>query len=108
MQAEKVAKERREKQEDTDYVTQREQIALFKEQEFQEYAKKVIAEESKTTQNLYPLLKVVQEGVGREREGINPDSRNVKLPYIGNTAQEMKLLNGHEYEATKGRLGFTW
>ncbi|KAL8183437.1 UNVERIFIED_CONTAM: hypothetical protein K2H54_041180 [Gekko kuhli] len=115
--AEKVARERHEKQEDAAYAKQREQIALCKEQEFQEYAKKVIDEESKTAQNLYPLLKVVQEGVGgggdgtlyRERKGIRPGGQNnAPLVYTGSTAQEMKLLNGQQYEATKGRLGFTW
>ncbi|XP_015277728.1 PREDICTED: coiled-coil domain-containing protein 173 [Gekko japonicus] len=109
--AERVARERYEKQEDAAYVKQRELIALCKEQEFQEYAKKVIDEESKTTQNLYPLLKVVQEGDGtlyREREGIRPGGQNSQLLYTGSTAQEVKLLNGQQYEATKGRLGFTW
>nr|XP_056717523.1 cilia- and flagella- associated protein 210 [Euleptes europaea] len=113
--AEKIARENREKQEETDYVKQREHIALCKEQEFQEYAKKIIDEEAKTTQNLYPLLKVVGEGAGggygslyREKEGIRPGGQGAQLPYTGSTAQEMKLLNEHRYEGTKGRLGFTW
>ncbi|XP_060113416.1 cilia- and flagella- associated protein 210 [Heteronotia binoei] len=109
--AEKIARQEHEKQEDAFYVKQREQIALYKEQEFQEYAKKVIDEESKTARNLYPLLKVVQEGASgsyRGREGISPGSQNAQPLYAGNTAQEIKLLNGQEYEATKGRLGFTW
>ncbi|XP_077175891.1 cilia- and flagella- associated protein 210 [Paroedura picta] len=111
--AEKAARTQREKQDDADYVKQREQIALYKEKEFQEYAKKVIEEESKTCRNLYPLLQVVQEGVRGgfeplqgEREG--PGSQKVPPPFTGSTAQEMKLLNGQGYEATKGRLGFTW
>ncbi|XP_061464527.1 cilia- and flagella- associated protein 210 [Rhineura floridana] len=112
--AEKMAREEREKQEDTEYVKQKELIALFKEQEFQQYANKVIDEESKNTRNLYPLLKSLNEahaGVNRPvfRENNQPcDKHATKLPYIGDTAQEMKLLNEHEYVHTKGRLGFTW
>ncbi|XP_054828764.1 cilia- and flagella- associated protein 210 [Eublepharis macularius] len=113
--AEKLGRENREKQGELDYVKQREYIALCKEQEFQQYAKKVIDEESKTAPNLYPLLKVVQGGIGggcgklyRGREGESPGSQGAQQPYTGNTAQEMKLLNEHRYETTKGRLGFTW
>ncbi|XP_048341660.1 protein CFAP210 [Sphaerodactylus townsendi] len=109
----RLAKEKREKQEETDYAKQREYLAQYKEQEFQVYAKKVIDEESKTARNLYPLLKVVQEGSGygtlyREREEVKSRDQNTQLPYIGNTAQEMKLLNEQHFEASKGRLGFTW
>ncbi|KFV72443.1 Coiled-coil domain-containing protein 173, partial [Struthio camelus australis] len=60
--AEKQARKQREKQADLDYDAQREVIALFKEQEFQNYAKQVIESESKTTHNLYPLLKASKEG----------------------------------------------
>ncbi|NWJ05674.1 CC173 protein, partial [Crypturellus undulatus] len=55
--AEKQARKQQEKQADLDYDAQRETIALFKEREFQNYAKQVIELESKTTHNLYPLLK---------------------------------------------------
>ncbi|XP_062974681.1 cilia- and flagella- associated protein 210 [Elgaria multicarinata webbii] len=108
--AEKTARQGHEKQEDMEYVRQKDLIALCKEQEFQKYAKKVIDEESKTTQNLYPLFKVINEGtapVHTERHQ-SCDKHATKLPYIGDTAQEMKLLNEHEYNHTKARLGFTW
>ncbi|XP_025902506.1 coiled-coil domain-containing protein 173-like [Nothoprocta perdicaria] len=62
--AEKQARRQQEKQADLDYDAQREIIALFKEQEFQNYAKQVIELESKTTHNLYPLLKASKEGTG--------------------------------------------
>ncbi|NXE46473.1 CC173 protein, partial [Casuarius casuarius] len=62
--AEKQARKQKEKQADLDYDTQREVIALFKERAFQNYAKQVIELESKTTHNLYPLLKASKEGTG--------------------------------------------
>ncbi|KAJ6660739.1 hypothetical protein lerEdw1_017365 [Lerista edwardsae] len=109
--AEKMGRAEREKQDETEYVRQKELIALCKEQEFQAYAKKVIDEESKTTQNiwnLYPLIRAAKERgvpVYSERDG---DTCATKQPYTGDTAQEMKLLNEHEYDKTKARLGFTW
>uniref|UniRef100_A0A670HVM1 Trichohyalin-plectin-homology domain-containing protein n=1 Tax=Podarcis muralis TaxID=64176 RepID=A0A670HVM1_PODMU len=111
---EKKLKEDREKQADTDYVRQKERILLFKEQEFQKYAKKIIDEQSKTTRNLYPLLKALSEGdkgINRPvfRENEQPcEKQPTKLPFIGDTAQEMKWLNEYEYGHTKGRLGFSW
>ncbi|NXA52108.1 CC173 protein, partial [Nothocercus julius] len=62
--AEKQARKQQEKQANLDYDAQREIIALFKEREFQNYAKQVIELESKTTHNLYPLLKASKEGTG--------------------------------------------
>ncbi|NXD06154.1 CC173 protein, partial [Nothocercus nigrocapillus] len=62
--AEKQARKQQEKQANLDYDAQREIIALFKEREFQNYAKQVIELESKTTCNLYPLLKASKEGTG--------------------------------------------
>ncbi|XP_066468273.1 cilia- and flagella- associated protein 210 isoform X2 [Tiliqua scincoides] len=106
--AEKIGRAEREKQEEAEYVKQKELIALCKEQEFQAYAKKIIDEESKTARNLYPLFKAAKEGGGpvyRERED---DTSATKLPYTGDTAQEMKLLNEYRYDKTKARLGFTW
>uniref|UniRef100_A0ABM5EX65 Cilia- and flagella- associated protein 210 isoform X1 n=1 Tax=Pogona vitticeps TaxID=103695 RepID=A0ABM5EX65_9SAUR len=112
--AEKFERQKREKQEDLEYARQKEHIALWKEQEFQEYAKKVIDDTSKTTRNLYPLIRAANEGslgstglVQRERLQ-SCDKHDTKLPYIGDTAQEMKLLNEHGYNHTKARLGFTW
>ncbi|XP_044273547.1 coiled-coil domain-containing protein 173 isoform X2 [Varanus komodoensis] len=112
--AEKMARQRLEKQEDIEYVRQKDLIAQYKEQEFQKYAKKVIDEESKTTQHLYPLFKAVNEGAAGVSVAVHGDSHQscdkhiTKLPYLGDTAQEMKLLNEHEYDHTKARLGFTW
>lgn len=102
LQAEKLAREEHEKQKETEYVRKKEQIALYKEQEFQEYAKEVIDKESKTTRNLYPLFKALGEGIGPGQACDQPFS------YTGDTAQEMKLLNEHQYDHTKARLGFTW
>uniref|UniRef100_A0A8C3V2T8 CC173 protein n=1 Tax=Catharus ustulatus TaxID=91951 RepID=A0A8C3V2T8_CATUS len=62
-QAEKQARKEQEKQADLDYDAQREAIALFKEHEFQKYAKEIIETESKTTHHLYPLLKVCKDGL---------------------------------------------
>nr|XP_013815929.1 PREDICTED: coiled-coil domain-containing protein 173 [Apteryx mantelli mantelli] len=98
--AEKQAREQQEKQADLDYDTQREAIALFKEREFQNYAKQVIESESKTTHNLYPLLKASKEGIGLVRgppsRGRGPsypaqDIAGTKLPCcICTTTQEVK------------------
>ncbi|XP_054492236.2 cilia- and flagella- associated protein 210 [Agelaius phoeniceus] len=62
--AEKQARKEQEKQADLDYNAQREAIALYKEQEFQKYAKELIETESKTTHHLYPLLKACENGRG--------------------------------------------
>ncbi|XP_050832772.1 cilia- and flagella- associated protein 210 isoform X1 [Serinus canaria] len=62
--AEKQARKEQEKQADLDYNAQREAIALYKEEEFQKYAKELIETESKTTQHLYPLLKACENGRG--------------------------------------------
>ncbi|KAM7017344.1 cilia- and flagella- associated protein 210 [Passerculus sandwichensis] len=62
--AEKQARKEQEKQADLDYNAQREAIALYKEQEFQKYAKELIETESKTTHHLYPLLKACESGRG--------------------------------------------
>ncbi|KAH0621463.1 hypothetical protein JD844_022811 [Phrynosoma platyrhinos] len=113
--AEKLSKKEVEKQEDLEYQRQKERIALWKEQEFQEYAKKVIDEASKTTCHLYPLYKAANEGtagvggsVYHKQQLQSQNNQSTKLPYIGDTAQEMRLLNEHEYKNTKSRLGFTW
>uniref|UniRef100_A0A8D2QK28 Uncharacterized protein n=1 Tax=Zonotrichia albicollis TaxID=44394 RepID=A0A8D2QK28_ZONAL len=75
-QAEKQARKEQEKQADLDYNAQREAIALYKEQEFQKYAKELIETESKTTHHLYPLLKVCENGRGlghsKKQGGLQP------------------------------------
>uniref|UniRef100_A0A8C3MNJ7 Uncharacterized protein n=1 Tax=Geospiza parvula TaxID=87175 RepID=A0A8C3MNJ7_GEOPR len=63
-QAEKQARKEQEKQAELDYNAQREAIALYKEQEFQKYAKELIETESKKTHHLYPLLKACENGRG--------------------------------------------
>ncbi|XP_069637464.1 cilia- and flagella- associated protein 210 [Haliaeetus albicilla] len=103
--AEKQAKKQQEKQADLDYDIQREAIALFKEREFQSYAKQVIESETKTTHHLYPLLKASKDGRGlghgpfsRGREGINTsfqaqDGAGGQLPCCSCTpAQEVKNM----------------
>uniref|UniRef100_A0A8C0GIK5 Trichohyalin-plectin-homology domain-containing protein n=1 Tax=Chelonoidis abingdonii TaxID=106734 RepID=A0A8C0GIK5_CHEAB len=121
-QAEKRAKEQHEKQAELDYEAQKEVIAICKEQEFKEYANQVIDSESKTTRNIYPLLKAAKEGTGgghgpvyRERGGIRPsyqarDVNGTQLPsYNCNTTEEIKELNiNGNIQQAKGRLGFTW
>uniref|UniRef100_A0A8C4YCH8 Trichohyalin-plectin-homology domain-containing protein n=1 Tax=Gopherus evgoodei TaxID=1825980 RepID=A0A8C4YCH8_9SAUR len=120
--AEKRAKEQHEKQAELDYEAQKEVTAICKEQEFQEYANQVIDSESKTTRNIYPLLKAAKEGTGgghgpvyRERGGIRPsyqarDINGTQLPsYNCNTTEEIKELNVNgNIQQAKGRLGFTW
>ncbi|KAG8124951.1 hypothetical protein E2320_020284 [Naja naja] len=111
--AEKIARGENEKQEDAEYVRQKEVIALCREQEFQKYAKKIIDEQSKTTQNLYPLLKRLHEGIPTCSGPANSEDQHcekqpIQPPYVGETAQEMKLLNEQKYDHTKARLGFTW
>nr|XP_003226313.2 PREDICTED: coiled-coil domain-containing protein 173 isoform X1 [Anolis carolinensis] len=111
--AEKISKGEHEKQEELEYEKQKECIALWKEQEFQKYAKKVIDEASKTTRHLYPLYQVAKEGAMKEsiyhrQPPPSPDKHSTKLPYIGEKAQDMKLLHEPGYGDTKARLGFTW
>ncbi|NXI38977.1 CC173 protein, partial [Galbula dea] len=90
--AEKQAKKQQEKQADLDYNAQTEDIELFKEHEFQSYAKQVIESEAKTTHHLYPLLKASKDGrrighgpFSRGREGTNnslqaQDGAETQLP----------------------------
>ncbi|KAK9410705.1 coiled coil domain-containing protein [Crotalus adamanteus] len=112
--AEKITREECEKQQDAEYVRQKELIALCREQEFQKYATEIIDEQSKTTQNLYPLHKRLHEGIptfsgpGYSEGQQCCEKRAIEPPYIGETAQEMKLLNEQNYDETKARLGFTW
>ncbi|XP_070813017.1 cilia- and flagella- associated protein 210 [Pituophis catenifer annectens] len=112
--AEKIARGENEKQQDAEYVKQQELIALCREQEFQKYAKKIIDEQSKTTQNLYPLLKRLHGDIPTFSDPAYSEDqhccekRAIQSPYIGETAQEMKLLNEQKYDDTKARLGFTW
>ncbi|XP_006268938.3 cilia- and flagella- associated protein 210 [Alligator mississippiensis] len=119
--AERRAKREQEKQKELDYDAQREIIAIYKEQEFQEYAKQVIESESKIAQNLYPLLKAAKERTARghgpiyrERGRIRPsyqtkDVSGTQLPSCSsNTAQEIKALPDNDpIQTTKARPGFT-
>ncbi|KAM9235208.1 LOW QUALITY PROTEIN: cilia- and flagella- associated protein 210-like [Leptosomus discolor] len=98
--AEKQAKKQQEKQADLDYDAERQVIALYKEREFQSYAKQVIESESKTTHHLYPLLKASKVGrfhspFSRGKEGINKfqaqDSAGTQL-LSRTTAQEVKNM----------------
>uniref|UniRef100_A0A8B9D379 Trichohyalin-plectin-homology domain-containing protein n=1 Tax=Anser brachyrhynchus TaxID=132585 RepID=A0A8B9D379_9AVES len=75
LQAEKQAKKQQEKQADLDYDAQKQLIALCREREFQNYAKQVIESQSKTTHNLYPLLKASRDIRGL---GCGPFSRGSK------------------------------
>ncbi|KAM8806655.1 cilia- and flagella- associated protein 210-like [Eudromia elegans] len=97
--AEKQARKEQEKQADLDYDAQREIIALFKEREFQNYAKQVIELESKTTHNLYPLLKASKEQTGfahgplsrgKESSYQAQDTGGTQLPCICASTQEVK------------------
>ncbi|XP_032072633.1 coiled-coil domain-containing protein 173 isoform X1 [Thamnophis elegans] len=112
--ADKIARGENEKQQDAEYVRQQELIALCTEQEFQKYANKVIDQQSKTTQNLYPLLKRLHESIRTSSGPVYSEDqycgekRSIQPPYTGETAQEMKLLNEQKYDDTKTRLGFTW
>ncbi|XP_040417821.1 coiled-coil domain-containing protein 173-like [Cygnus olor] len=103
--AEKQAKKQQEKQADLDYNAQKQLIALRREREFQNYAKQVIESESKTTHNLYPLLKASRDirGLGcgpffRGSKGINlsfkvQDVAETQLPpCCCTTAQEDKNM----------------
>uniref|UniRef100_U3IFA1 Trichohyalin-plectin-homology domain-containing protein n=1 Tax=Anas platyrhynchos platyrhynchos TaxID=8840 RepID=U3IFA1_ANAPP len=105
LQAEKQARKQQEKQADLDYDAQKQLIALCREREFQKYAKQVIESESKTTHNLYPLLKASRNitGLGcgpfsRGSKGINlsfheQDVAETQLPACScTTAQEDKNM----------------
>ncbi|NXI61205.1 CC173 protein, partial [Anseranas semipalmata] len=84
--AENQAKKQQEKQADLDYDAQKQLIALCREREFQNYAKQVIESESKTTHNLYPLLKASKDIIGL---GCGPFSRGNKEINPGFQAQDV-------------------
>lgn len=97
--------------------------ALLKEEEdqFQEYASKVIAEAKAYDRNPYPLIKAAREGPGGGRgpkydgkRGLRPsylvcDGTGVQLPnYSNGTVQGSHTkIYGNPGQSRK-RLGFTW
>ncbi|XP_028928392.1 coiled-coil domain-containing protein 173 [Ornithorhynchus anatinus] len=113
--AERKADLQQKRQADLDYVKQTEALEARKEKEFQKYAKQIIDFESKTTQQLYPLYKASQKGVGggrgpvyKERGGIRPsyqakDFHGTQLPLYSSQA-----ATRGDFQKSKRRLGFTW
>ncbi|XP_021491247.1 cilia- and flagella- associated protein 210 [Meriones unguiculatus] len=103
------------KEEDLEYWRLTEALAAEKEEEFQKYAREVIACESESTKKYtYPLVRAVQEGVGGGhgppfvgRGGIRPsyqatDATGIQLPFYNSQGSKF------DFQKSKRRLGFTW
>ncbi|XP_072029416.1 cilia- and flagella- associated protein 210-like [Amphiura filiformis] len=96
-------------------------LLAVEEQQFQEYAKKVINHCDKGGRNTYPLKKAAREGHGGGRGpvfegkgGVRPsylvdDNSGVELPhYQAASTEEMKYAHVGSSANTSKRLGFVW
>uniref|UniRef100_A0A4X2LR61 Cilia and flagella associated protein 210 n=1 Tax=Vombatus ursinus TaxID=29139 RepID=A0A4X2LR61_VOMUR len=114
--AEKKVNLKEQVENDLEYHRETETLALEKEKEFKQYAREVIESESKSTNNIYPLLRAVKFGPGggrglpfAERGGIRPsyqsrDFYGTQLPSYASR----RPVEGDSIGRTKGRLGFMW
>ncbi|XP_022099019.1 coiled-coil domain-containing protein 173-like [Acanthaster planci] len=97
------------------------ELLAMEEQQFQEYAKKVIDHCEKGERNTYPLRKAAREGHGGGlgpvfdgKGGIRPsylvnDYTDVELPhYQRNSTDEVKYSHAGNTGKTSKRLGFVW
>jgi len=122
----KQAEERQEKslkeeQEKLEMDKKNLELLAMEEQQFQEYAKKVIDHCEKGERNTYPLRKAAREGHGgglgpvfEGKGGIRPsylvnDYTDVELPhYQRNSTDEVKYSHAGNTGKTSKRLGFVW
>ncbi|XP_038057279.1 coiled-coil domain-containing protein 173-like [Patiria miniata] len=97
------------------------ELLAMEEQQFQEYAKKVIDHCEKGERNTYPLRKAAREGHGgglgpvfEGKGGIRPsylvnDYTDVELPhYQRNSTDAVKYSHAGNTSKTSKRLGFVW
>ena len=96
-------------------------LILAEEDQFQEYANKVISEAKANKRNPYPLIKAAREGPGGGRgpkfegkQGLRPsylvcDGTGVQLPNYstGTVEGSHTKIYGNPAKSMK-RLGFTW
>ncbi len=95
------------------------ELLVKEEEQFQEYAKKVIAEAEAKERNVFPLVKAASAGPGGGRGpkfegkgGLRPsypvsDATGVQLPYYRKDLDTHKKAYGHVGRSQK-RIGFTW
>ena len=111
----------KDKQEQLEMDKQNLDLLAVEEQQFQEYAKKVIDHCEKGGRNTYPLHKAAREGHGGGRGpvfegkgGVRPsylvqDNSGVELPhYQQGSTEEMKYAHVGSSKNTSKRLGFVW
>nr|CAB3228274.1 coiled-coil domain-containing protein 173 [Phallusia mammillata] len=118
----RAKKERTQKEEELYYDDQLVNMLAIEEDQFQQYANKVITRAKEKGQNPYPLIKAAQAGAGGGRGptfdgkgGIKPsyltaDGYGVQLPNNQRTStQSIKSKSDHgEAGKAKKRLGFVW
>ena len=95
------------------------ELLAIEEQQFQEYANKVIDHCEKGGRNVYPLRKAAQPGHGGGagpvfdgKGGIRPsymvmDKSGKQMPHYQRDSTEETKQNIHDVQ-TKKRLGFVW
>ncbi|XP_074071852.1 cilia- and flagella- associated protein 210 [Macrotis lagotis] len=114
--AEKKVNSKQQLEDDLEYYRESEDLLTEAEKEFKQYAREVIESESKSSKNIYPLLKAVKDGPGGghgppfpERGGIRPSyqSRDFYGTQMPSYASRRRLEENN-IQKTKGRLGFTW
>ena len=108
------------KEEDLMQDQRNRELLELEEQQFQEYANRVIRHCEKNGRNVYPLRKAARNGAGggsgpvfTGKGGVRPsymvaDKSGVQMPnYQRDSTHEMKSLSAGSGQTQK-RLGFVW
>ncbi|XP_070566721.1 cilia- and flagella- associated protein 210-like [Ptychodera flava] len=116
---ERRTKDSKEIQEQLDHDKRNLELLGLEEQQFQEYAAKVITHCKRNGRNVYPLVKAAREGHGgglgpvfEGKGGIRPsylvqDNSGVELPtYHKDSTEDIK--DGQNSGDSRKRLGFVW
>lgn len=114
MQKDTVVRKNKEQENERDFYLRNLELVKVEEEQFQEYANKVINEAKQRKANIKPLTKGAHPGAGaghgpvfESRGGIRPsymakDTTYTELPSYGSKPLVTKEINTHK------RMGFNW
>lgn len=114
MQKDTVVRKNKEQETEQDFYLKNLELVKVEEEQFQEYANKVINEAKQRKANVIPLTKGAHPGAGaghgpvfENRGGIRPsymakDTTHTELPSYGSKPLVTKEINTHK------RMGFNW
>lgn len=114
MQKDTVVRKNKEQENERDFYLKNLELVKVEEEQFQEYANKVINEAKQRKANIKPLTKGAHPGAGaghgpvfESRGGIRPsymakDTTYTELPSYGSKPLVTKEINTHK------RMGFNW